>query len=159
MQSEPRRLRVGVVGLGRAFSIMAPTFALDRRVEVVAGCDTRPEARERFSADFNAAAYASVPELCGDARVEIIYIATPHQHHASNAIAAAQAERENVVVERQDNTGYLWGYYVYGNQRYPWRSPYPYGTTTTWRASGGMVTVQPGVQVPAYPQRPRWRRR
>jgi phthalate 4,5-cis-dihydrodiol dehydrogenase len=99
MQSEPRRLRVGVVGLGRAFSIMAPTFALDRRVEVVAGCDPRLEARERFSADFNAAAYASVPELCGDGRVEIIYIATPHQHHASNAIAAAQAGK-HVLVEK-----------------------------------------------------------
>jgi hypothetical protein len=78
---------------------------------------------------------------------------------AEASIAAAQAERENVVVERQDDIGYLWGYYIYGNQRYPWRSPYPYGTTTTWRAGGGMVTVQPGVPVPAYPQRPRWRRR
>jgi len=78
---------------------------------------------------------------------------------AEATIAAAAAERENVVVERQDNSGYLWGYYVYGNQRYPWRSPYPYGTTTTYRTGGGMVVVQPGVQVPTYPQRPRWRRR
>ena len=77
---------------------------------------------------------------------------------AEASIAAAAAQQKEVVVERQDNTGYLWGYYVLGNRRYPWRSPYPYGNTTTYRAGGGMVTVQPGVQLPATRQRPRWRR-
>ena len=83
---------------------------------------------------------------------------------AEASIAAAAAQQREVVVERQDNTGYLWGYYVLGGRRYPWRSPYPYGSqypygnTTTWRTGGGMVTVQPGVQLPVYRQRPRWRR-
>jgi phthalate 4,5-cis-dihydrodiol dehydrogenase len=99
MQSEPRRLRVGVVGLGRAFSFMAPTFALDARVEVVAGCDPRAEARQRFAADFGAATYSDVNELCRDDRVEVVYIATPHQYHAPNAIAAARAGR-HVLVEK-----------------------------------------------------------
>ena len=77
---------------------------------------------------------------------------------AEASIAAAAAQQREVVVERQDNTGYLYGYYVYGNRRIPWRSPYPYGNTTTWRGGGGMVVVQPGVQLPVYRQRPRWRR-
>ena len=82
---------------------------------------------------------------------------------ASIAAAAASRQRE-VVVERQDNTGYLWGYYVLNNRRWPWRSPYPYyypypTANGTYRVGGGMVTVQPGgVQGPVYPQRPWWQR-
>ena len=37
----PRRLGVGVVGLGRAFTLMLPTFTADPRVRLVAGCDPR----------------------------------------------------------------------------------------------------------------------
>lgn len=75
---------------------------------------------------------------------------------AEASIAAAAAQSKEVIIERQDNTGYLYGYYVLGNRHFPWRSPYPYGVTTTWRSGGGMVTVQPGV--PVIGQRPRWRR-
>ena len=37
-----RRLRIGVAGLGRAFSLMLPTFEQDARVQLVAACDPRP---------------------------------------------------------------------------------------------------------------------
>jgi hypothetical protein len=52
-----RKLRLGVVGLGRAFTVMLPTLAGDRRIALVAGADTRAEARARFAADFSAKAY------------------------------------------------------------------------------------------------------
>ena len=80
---------------------------------------------------------------------------------AEASIAAAAAQQREVVVERQDNTGYLWGYYVLNNRWWPWRSPYPYyypypTANGTYRAGGGMVVTQPGIQLPG--QRPRWRR-
>jgi hypothetical protein len=82
---------------------------------------------------------------------------------ASIAAAAAARQRE-VVIERQDNSGYQYGYYVWGNRRFPWRSPYPYYYpypigSGTYRVGGGMVMSQPGSQIPAYPQRQRWPRR
>jgi hypothetical protein len=40
----PARLKLGVAGLGRAFALMAPTFAADPRVALVAAADPRPEA-------------------------------------------------------------------------------------------------------------------
>jgi phthalate 4,5-cis-dihydrodiol dehydrogenase len=95
-----RRLRIGVAGLGRAFSLMLPTFARHPLVEVVAGTDPRPEARVRFGQDFPAAAaYATVDELVRDRTVEAVYIATPHQFHADNAVAAAGAGK-HVLVEK-----------------------------------------------------------
>src|SRR5262249_59208704 len=76
-----RRLRLGVAGLGRAFSAMLPTFIADPRVTLVAGTDLRPDARRQFAADFAAKSYPTVEQLCADQAVEAVYVATPHQHH------------------------------------------------------------------------------
>ena len=43
-----RRLKLGIAGLGRGFTVMLPTLALDKRLEIVAAVDTRPAALERF---------------------------------------------------------------------------------------------------------------
>jgi len=94
-----RRLRLGVAGLGRAFTIMLPTFVKDPRVELVAAADPRDDARRKFAADFGATAYASVEELCADTAVEAIYVATPHQHHEKHACMAA-AKGKHVLVEK-----------------------------------------------------------
>jgi phthalate 4,5-cis-dihydrodiol dehydrogenase len=93
------KLKLGVVGLGRAFSVMVPTFTGDPRIEVVAGADPREEARNRFQQDFQGQSYATAEELCADPSVEVVYIATPHQFHAANAIAAA-SRKKHVLVEK-----------------------------------------------------------
>ena len=93
------RLRLGVAGLGRAFTLMLPTFLRDPRVELVAAADSRAEARERFAADFGARSYASVEQLCDDPRVEAVYIATPHQFHARHARLAAERGK-HILVEK-----------------------------------------------------------
>jgi phthalate 4,5-cis-dihydrodiol dehydrogenase len=80
-----RTIGIGVAGLGRAFSLMAPTFAADKRVSLVAAADPRAEARKQFNADFGAHAYPTVAEVCADAKVDVVYIATPHQLHAEHA--------------------------------------------------------------------------
>ena len=89
------KLRIGVAGLGRAFTLMAPTFAADARVELVAVADPRPEAR----LDFKGKSYSSVEELCKDPAVEVVYIATPHQFHAEQARLAA-SHGKHLLVEK-----------------------------------------------------------
>src|SRR5262245_19149051 len=93
------KLKIGVAGLGRAFTVMLPTLTRDPRVELVAAADPRPEARQRFAADFGATVYGSVEGLCADARVEAVYVATPHQHHARHTAVAA-AHGKHVLVEK-----------------------------------------------------------
>src|SRR5215471_14340333 len=94
-----RKLRLGVMGLGRAFSLMVPTLAHHPAIEVVAGTDVRPEARERFAHEFAARAHASAEALCEDPHVEAVYISTPHEFHAAQAQLAA-SRRKHILVEK-----------------------------------------------------------
>jgi phthalate 4,5-cis-dihydrodiol dehydrogenase len=94
-----RELRLGIAGLGRAFTLMLPTFEADPRICVIAAADPQENARRRFMADFDARAYDTVQALCEDPEVEAIYIATPHQFHAGHACAAATAGK-HVLVEK-----------------------------------------------------------
>ena len=99
MTADAAPLRLGVAGLGRAFTLMLPTFLADRRVQLVAACDPRPAARAQFTRDFAAPAYTAIEELVRDPAVEAIYVASPHQFHAEHTGAAA-AHGKHVLVEK-----------------------------------------------------------
>lgn len=92
-------IRLGVAGLGRAFSLMLDTLVMDERVRLVAACDPREPARRQFMQDFGAPGYASIEELADDESVEAIYIATPHRFHAAHTRAAA-SRGKHVLVEK-----------------------------------------------------------
>ncbi len=99
MSGSGRTIRLGVAGLGRAFTLMLPTFLADRRVRLVAAADPRPEALRRFEADFGGRTYERAEDLCRDPEAEAIYVATPHQDHARHVELAAAAGR-HVLVEK-----------------------------------------------------------
>src|SRR6188474_3432587 len=90
-------LRLGVAGLGRAFSVMLPTFTRHPSVRLVAAADTRAEARARFAKDFSAKAYGTVADLCADPAVDAVYVATPHQFHREHATLAAKAGKHLLI--------------------------------------------------------------
>jgi len=94
-----RKLRLGIAGLGKAFSLMIPTFSSHPLLAVVAGADPRAGARKKFAQDFSAKAYTTVEELCNDASVEVVYVSTPHQCHVEHVRAAA-AQGKHVLVEK-----------------------------------------------------------
>ncbi|WP_029000226.1 Gfo/Idh/MocA family protein [Azohydromonas australica] len=94
-----RRLRLGVAGLGRAFSLMLPTFLADTRIELAAACDPREAAREQFARDFQAPVFEDIEALAAQGGVDAIYIASPHQFHAAHTRMAA-AHGKHVLVEK-----------------------------------------------------------
>ena len=98
MTTEPV-IRLGVAGLGRAFSVMLPTFLQDRRIQLVAACDPRTEARSQFARDFDKPVYPGIEALAADPKVEAVYIASPHQFHAEHTRVAA-AHGKHVLVEK-----------------------------------------------------------
>ena len=92
-------LNIGVIGLGRAFTLMLPTFVHDTRVKLVAATDPIASARSQFAKDFNAPTYDSAEALCRDASVQAVYIASPHQFHADHVCLAASFGK-HVLVEK-----------------------------------------------------------
>ena len=94
----PAPISLGVLGLGRAFTLMLPTFACDARVQMVAGFDPRESARAAFARDFGVA-HGSAEALCADPAVDWVYLATPHQLHAAHVELAA-AHGKHVLVEK-----------------------------------------------------------
>jgi phthalate 4,5-cis-dihydrodiol dehydrogenase len=94
-----RVLRLGVIGLSRGFDLTRPTLLADPRVRVVAAADPRPEARAAFKAEFGAPAYEFAEQLCADADVEVVYIASPHETHADLTRLAAERGK-HILVEK-----------------------------------------------------------
>ena len=92
-------LNLGVIGLGRAFTLMLPTFAADPRIALVAASDPRTEARERFAMEFNAKVFEDAEALCADPDVAAVYVASPHQFHVEHVKCAAR-HGKHVLVEK-----------------------------------------------------------
>jgi phthalate 4,5-cis-dihydrodiol dehydrogenase len=97
VSTEP--IRLGVLGLGRAFTLMLSTLTRDPRVKLVAAFDPRSTATAAFARDFGGTAHASAEALCADPAVEWVYVATPHQLHVAHVELAA-ASAKHVLVEK-----------------------------------------------------------
>ena len=90
-------MRIGAVGLGRAFSIMLPTFNLDPRIILVSAADPRGEARSLFEKIFKGRAYKSIEALLDNEDVDVIYIGTPVGSHLDQIAAACAAGKHLLV--------------------------------------------------------------
>jgi phthalate 4,5-cis-dihydrodiol dehydrogenase len=93
------RLKLGVIGLGRAFTLMLPTFASHPGIAMVAASDPRSDARARFTEEFGAKVYEGADALCADPEVQAVYVASPHQFHLDHVKLAA-AHGKHVLVEK-----------------------------------------------------------
>ena len=84
-------VKIGVCGLGRAFSLMLPTFIKDQRFQLVAAATPGKPGRDAFARDLGGIAYETMEELCADDSVDAVYIASPHQFHCEHVELAAAA--------------------------------------------------------------------
>lgn len=99
MSTSHAPVRLGVLGLGRAFTLMLPTLSRDPRVKLVAAFDPRAAATQAFARDFGGTGHASPEGVCADPAVEWVYVATPHQLHVDHVELAA-AHGKHVLVEK-----------------------------------------------------------
>jgi phthalate 4,5-cis-dihydrodiol dehydrogenase len=94
-----RRIRLGIVGLGRAAAQMLPSLAAHPEISIVACADPNPAARERFIAEFSGAAFGTAKELCARGEIDAAYVATPHQCHRDD-VATLCSYGKHVLVEK-----------------------------------------------------------
>jgi phthalate 4,5-cis-dihydrodiol dehydrogenase len=84
------RLRLGVAGLGVASTLFLPGVERHPQTDIVAAADTRPEALAAFRERYAGRTYARVEELCADPDVDVVWVATPNQFHATHSVLAAE---------------------------------------------------------------------
>ena len=92
---KPNPIRLGILGLGRAGWGMhcKELEGKERRFQIVAGCDTLKEKRDRFAARYNCPVYRQAEDLVADPNVEMVSVATrsvDHLKHATMALAAGK---------------------------------------------------------------------
>lgn len=79
-------LKIGIMGTGRIASVLANTMLQMPQVVLLGAASRSLEKAEEFAARFSIErAYGSYEELVKDPDIQLIYIATPHSEHCSNA--------------------------------------------------------------------------
>lgn len=93
------KLRLGFIGLGIAGGMMVRGARSHPGLVYAGAADPNEKARNAFAEDFGVPVYAEVEELCANAEVDAVYIATPHQFHREHVLAAAR-HGKHVIVEK-----------------------------------------------------------
>ncbi|WP_313153844.1 Gfo/Idh/MocA family protein [Lacrimispora sp.] len=79
-------LKIGIMGTGGIASVLANTMLQMPQVVLMGAASRSLEKAEEFAARFSIErAYGSYEELVKDPDIQLIYIATPHSEHYSNA--------------------------------------------------------------------------
>ena len=97
--AEVSPVKLGVVGLGRGFMLMLPTFLQDHRVQLVGAATGSDNKQKAFEAQFGGKAVSDIETLVADPDIDAIYIATPHEMHRDNVITALKSGK-HVLVEK-----------------------------------------------------------
>lgn len=80
------KCQIGIVGTGRIAGIMADTINQMKNVKLYAVASREKVKADVFAGKYGCKkAYGSYEELAADAKVDLIYIATPHSEHFANA--------------------------------------------------------------------------
>ncbi|NIO10499.1 MAG: Gfo/Idh/MocA family oxidoreductase [Deltaproteobacteria bacterium] len=91
--------RVGMVGLGAAARIVIPGLIACEGTKLVAVCDLREEERRFYKTRFGLDTYSDYEEMCRQADINVVYVATPNELHAQHAIIAAE-HGKHVICEK-----------------------------------------------------------
>jgi phthalate 4,5-cis-dihydrodiol dehydrogenase len=90
-------IRLAVVGLGRGFMLSLPSIIADPHCQLVACSSGRGSSRKLFEDEFKGSAYSRIEDMLRDDSIEAVYVATPHEYHASHAVACAEAGKHILV--------------------------------------------------------------
>jgi len=92
-------IKLGVVGLGRAFMLMLPTFIKDPRIKLVAAAARNQTQLNLFKDEFKGSDVGDLDSLCKNKHVEAVYIATPHEIHLEQILKLLTANK-HILVEK-----------------------------------------------------------
>lgn len=84
-----RKLRVGIIGLGRVAEVHLRGYQDVAQIEVVAAAEPRPDRRAQMAASWGFRGYADYEEMLGKEDLDIVCVLTPASLHRKATEAAA----------------------------------------------------------------------
>lgn len=91
---EKRKIRWGIIGLGKIANKFATDLATLENTELVAVASRNQQNADEFAQKYNAKkAYNSYEALAKDTDVDAVYIATPHSFHNEHSILCLQHKK------------------------------------------------------------------
>ncbi len=94
--AEPK-LRFGIVGIGAGARGLLRGFKQHPNIELVAVCDVRQEALDRFAKEYGGETYTNVEDIASSPNIDAIWVATPNQYHAQHVITVAEHKKHVIV--------------------------------------------------------------
>ena len=88
--TQPRKVKIGLIGLGNIGSHHASYLKDMNNVELVGVCDLIPEKADKFASTCNTKAYYNHHDLFRNSGLEAVLIAVPHYDHTPIAVEAFQ---------------------------------------------------------------------
>src|SRR6185437_4285681 len=97
--ASPRKIRIGIVGVGAAGRAFLPAIGAHPGFELAAIADAAADIRDSVAAEMGIAGYADLPAMLQGTALDAVYIATPTELHADHA-AVAFAAGKHVLTEK-----------------------------------------------------------
>ena len=91
---------IGIVGTGAIARVHAAAAASIDEAELVACYDLNVERSDAFAAEYGIRSYHTIEEFLADPEVEIVTVTTPSGAHLEPALAAIDAGKKAVIVEK-----------------------------------------------------------
>ena len=95
-----RKYGIGIVGTGAIARVHAAAAASIDEAELVACYDLNVERSDAFAAEYGIRSYHTIEEFLADPEVEIVTVTTPSGAHLEPALAAIDAGKKAVIVEK-----------------------------------------------------------
>lgn len=84
------KLKVGIIGCGRIFSMHSLPVSEREDLDFVAVCDIKEDRAKKAAEEFNCASYTDYNEMFENEDLDVIHICLPHHLHAPVTIEAAK---------------------------------------------------------------------
>ena len=92
-------VRVGIVGIGIAARQVLGSIEQTEGAELTAVCDLRADEVERFTKRYGVEGFTKIEEMCKNAPVDAVWVATPNNFHAQHTVLAAD-HGKHVICEK-----------------------------------------------------------
>jgi len=89
----PGKIRIGIVGMGAAGWAFLPAIRKSAEFELTAIAEAAADVRETVAAETGVAAYADLPSMLREGKLDAVYVATPtelHPEHVEQVCAATK---------------------------------------------------------------------